>query len=60
MAEISPIVGLTDAKSIEDLQLLGSVPCTDPRLLIQVSPIFLKTAKESELDGEKEKAQYIY
>ena len=56
MAELNPIIGLNDAKSIEDLQKLGSVPCQDPSLLIQVSPIFLKTAKESELNGDQEKA----
>jgi hypothetical protein len=56
MAELNPIKGLNDAKSIEDLQKLGSVPCQDPRLLIQVSQIFLKAAKESELNGDQEKA----
>ena len=56
MAEMDPILGLNDAKSIEDLQKLGSVPCQDPLLLLQVSQIFLKTAKESELNGNQEKA----
>ena len=56
MAEMDPILGLNDAKSIEDLQKLGSVPCQDPLLLLQVSQIFLKTAKESELNGDQEKA----
>ena len=56
MAELNPIKGLNDAKSIEDLQKLGSVPCQDPLLLLQVSQIFLKTAKESELNGDQAKA----
>ena len=56
MAEMDPILGLNDAKSIEDLQKLGSVPCQDPLLLLQVSQMFLKTAKESELNGDQEKA----
>ena len=56
MSELNPIKGLNDAKSIKDLQKLGSVPCQDPLLLLQVSQFFLKTAKESELNGYQEKA----
>ena len=60
MAEMDLIDGLNDAKSIEDLQKLASVPCQNPDLLLIESPIFLKTAKQSELNGDPEKAYVLF
>ena len=60
MAEMDPIKGLNDAKSIEDLQNLGSVQCQNPDLLLIVAPIFLKTAKQSALTGDHEKAYVLF
>ena len=59
MAEMDLIDGLNDAKSIEDLQKLGSVPCQNPDLLLIESPIYLKIAKQSELNGDYEKAYVL-
>ena len=60
MAEMDLIECLNDAKSIEDLQNLGSVPCQNPDLLLIESPIYLKLAKQSELNGDHEKAYVLF
>ena len=60
MAEMDLIKGLNDAKSMEDLQKLGLVPCQNPDLLLLESPIYLKTPKQSELNGDHEKAYVLF
>ena len=61
---INPIKGLYLAKNIKDLQKQMKsrleVPTQNPDLLVKVSQELLKTAKESEKNGDQEKAYVLF
>ena len=60
---INPIKGLYLAKNMEDLQKQMKsrleVPTQNSELLVKVSQELLKTAKESEINGDQEKAYVL-